>query len=332
MILDFKKFMELHREASMIDDTVKLFYDSTESQYLFKFFNEEEHTTEINKDQIIEFSKRYGFNKEEALKDFEKEYCQTAIKTIIDAGQDVIEKADDYEDLMTKVFEKMQTTVISGLSQIDMNKTFGQFMRTLFNIVNSRTFALKLRKTIKKSMIQGQESAEDEIDIQVGWTEAFNKQLSVFENQQLNGYMINGKQWFGIKGVTKELQHDIMQDVQESINNKESRSQLTAKIKERFEGSSMNQAKRIARTETTRFINEGKLQTYKESGLDGNKAYAAVMDDKTSDICRRLHNEYFEKGVPLDKQFIDPETNKAYDYPPSHPNCRCVVEYRKVKE
>ena len=84
----------------------------------------------------------------------------------------------------------------------------------------------------------------------------------------------------------------------------------------------------IARTETNRVINEGKIIGYKESGLEGTKVVSVAIDDRTSPICLRLHQRYSEKGIQLDEDFIDPESYKAWRTPPFHPNCRTTVNFR----
>jgi len=80
---------------------------------------------------------------------------------------------------------------------------------------------------------------------------------------------------------------------------------------------------KIARTETNRFRNAGRLQGYKDAGLKGVKVYKAFLDNRTSALCKRLNGQ----KRALDEAFEDPLTNQKYEVPPSHPNCRCVVAF-----
>ena len=86
-----------------------------------------------------------------------------------------------------------------------------------------------------------------------------------------------------------------------------------------------SQAERIARTETTRFFNEGKLRGFKDSGVKANKTWLVVHDSATSDLCNRLASKYGKKGIPFDEKFLDDKTGKEFDHPPSHPNCRSIL-------
>ena len=75
---------------------------------------------------------------------------------------------------------------------------------------------------------------------------------------------------------------------------------MAENVHEIFDTSGMARAATIARTESNRFINEGKLTGYIESGIEGNKAWAAVNDNRTGDVDKRLHNKYFKKGIDFE--------------------------------
>jgi len=80
---------------------------------------------------------------------------------------------------------------------------------------------------------------------------------------------------------------------------------------------------RIARTETTNIRNKGRLQAYKDSGVEGKKVWNANRDIKTSKLCSRLDGQL--RGV--DEPFIDEITKNAWMTPSSHPNCRCSLGF-----
>ena len=210
-------------------------------------------------------------------------------------------------------------------------KTFGEFVRDIMNAINTTPFLKRLNKIIKNSMFAGLDSAEEEVGVQIGAGPVFNDRVKALTNQQLDGYTINGKKWHGIKGATKELQLKILKTVENNVREKVPMKETVEDIQNLFSGAATSQAKRIARTETTRFINEGKLAGYKDSGIKGLKAWSIVGDDRTSDIDIRLHKKYGDKGIEFDDVFIDDVTGKSFNYPSSHPNCRCVIEYRSKK-
>jgi SPP1 gp7 family putative phage head morphogenesis protein len=78
---------------------------------------------------------------------------------------------------------------------------------------------------------------------------------------------------------------------------------------------------KIARTEVNRFQNSAKVTAYKESGLVKAKQWDSYLDERTSDICKRLNGQV----VGLDEEFTDYVTGMKYEHPPGHCNCRSVL-------
>ncbi len=68
---------------------------------------------------------------------------------------------------------------------------------------------------------------------------------------------------------------------------------------------------RFARTKHTEVLNKGRLEYFKESGVVAGYQYSAILDDRTSEICRGLHGKKFKNGdEPV---------------PPMHFNCRSIL-------
>lgn len=74
---------------------------------------------------------------------------------------------------------------------------------------------------------------------------------------------------------------------------------------------SMSSAMRIVRTESAFFSGQGELQAMKDLGIKKYQYYA-IMDKRTSDICRDLDGEIF----------LYEDAQEGENYPPMHPNCR----------
>ena len=158
----------------------------------------------------------------------------------------------------------------------------------------------------------------------IGFSKTYENKLNVLSAQQIDGYLINGKKWPGIKGVTKEIQADVIKTVQNGLHEKKSLDGIKEDIKARFDVFSDWRSEMIGRTETTRILNEGKILGYKESGIKGKKVWSAAIDNRTTDICKRLNGQ----SIELDNDFIDTETRKAYGSPPAHPNCRSTIFFK----
>jgi SPP1 gp7 family putative phage head morphogenesis protein len=68
---------------------------------------------------------------------------------------------------------------------------------------------------------------------------------------------------------------------------------------------------RYARTKHTEVMNRGRHEFFESSGVVSGYQYSAIMDDRTSEICRGLHGKKFKAGdEPI---------------PPMHFNCRSLL-------
>lgn len=68
---------------------------------------------------------------------------------------------------------------------------------------------------------------------------------------------------------------------------------------------------RFARTKHTEVMNKARLDFFEKSGVITGYQYSAVLDDRTSDICRGLHGKKFKAGTE--------------PVPPMHFNCRSLL-------
>lgn len=261
-----------------------------------------------------------------AIKDYSKK------KDELKPGEDIIEEAEDYSDFLLKTFNRFERKVLSAVDKIDIqkkvSKTFGEFMSDMFNVVNTKKFAGQVKKYLKADLVRGMVAAEKETNVDIGFTQAYQDKLNVLQAQQVDGYTINGKKWPGIKGVTKEIQHNVIKSVQEGLNKDKTLEEIKTDIKKVFDGFSDWRSELIGRTETNRIINSAKLLGYKETGLDGGKIVMVALDNRTSPICKRMHKKYGNNPIPLDDPFIDDETKKEFLHTPFHCNCRSVLAFR----
>lgn len=70
-------------------------------------------------------------------------------------------------------------------------------------------------------------------------------------------------------------------------------------------------AMRLVRTETNYFTNQAELQSYIDEGIEYYR-YEAILDKRTSKICRELNGQVFKVS----------EAEVGVNYPPLHPSCR----------
>jgi len=323
----------------------------------FKFIirSQEEimYTTRMDFEKINTFAELNELNPIEVYNDFVTNYCSGTMQLEpdeeepileleqeeykkgfeIDAGHDIVIEAKDYSDFLLKFFDTLQTKILRAVDQVDkayVKKNIGTFLQDLFNGVNTLAFGKQVRRYIKIDLVKGMTSAETETNIDIGFTDSYENKMNVLASQQIDGYTINGKKWPGIKGVTKEVQIKVIQAVQKGISENTSLKDIKAKINEEFNGFSDWRANMIARTETNRIINEGKLTGYKETKLAGVKVWdtAPYEEGRSSPICQRLKGQ----RQLLDDPFIDPETHKAFMTPGAHPNCRSTMHFETISK
>ena len=268
--------------------------------------------------------------KEEAEEKKDKE-----IKKELDAGEEVVIEAKDYADFLRIRFQKWQTDVFKFLDDTlkeefiekdYMEKTFGEFIRSLFNAINTKGFRKGIGAIITATFKEGMQEAEKELNVDIGFDSDFTAKVKVVEEQQVEGYFTADGKWDGIKGISEEAQKDILNIVHKGLADREGLKVVKENIKTKMDQlvgteSTDGRAMRIARTESNRMINESKLLSYQKSGLKGKKRWNAFHDGRTSDVCKALNNETKE----LNELFR--HKDGAWQTPPSHPNCRSVVEF-----
>jgi len=248
---------------------------------------------------------------------------------------DSVEEATDYNSFLKSQFEKWETHILKAIEDhIDAevpaeSKSFNDFVVRVFNVINTAPFRDKVKSFVSKHMKEGLEKAEVNLNLDIPMSEVFRNRMKSLADQQIEGYNIHGKRWAGIKGVGRELQNKIVQDVSESLRERKSVNQIKENIKElmaKEKGGTVNgkvtegRTMKIARTEVTNMRNAGRLQAYQDSGVKGKKVWVTQKDDKVSKTCKSLEGQ----KVGLFEPFIDFQ-DKEYMRPAAHSNCRCHI-------
>lgn len=123
-----------------------------------------------------------------------------------------------------------------------------------------------------------------------------------------------------VSDLDTELKNDIKAELERGMLNGEGIPKLVARVRDVFD-TGKNRATMISRTEVLRASNEGLLDGYKQSGIKGKKQWVAKMDDRTSDLCRRLNGQ----TVGLNDNFVDPDGKWEGKAPPGHVQCRSRI-------
>ena len=132
-----------------------------------------------------------------------------------------------------------------------------------------------------------------------------------------------------IKDLNEDIGNKLREILKQNIVAKQSSTRIVKEIKDLFDTTEFR-ARTIARTETARAYNVGALEAARKSPIKLRKYYSAVLDNRTSALCRRLAYKYDkEHSIPINQYFVDEVTGKSFLTPPggrgihsSHPNCR----------
>lgn len=241
-----------------------------------------------------------------------------------------VSEADDYASWLSTQYSNWADKVVAALERTKLDKKLEykkkiglDFWNELFTPVNQQAFQEKISGFVRESMVNGLSQAERELDVDVGINPLFGEQVRALTNQQIKGYYVGDKFWPGIKGVTDQIREDVLDLVEAAVVNRTPKKELVAQVREKFRQASRTSAERIARTETNRFFNTGKLVGMNSAGVRGLKTWEAI---NCCDECAVMEKKY-DDGIPMTEPFITVE-GRAIMTPPYHPNCRCTVGFK----
>jgi len=101
------------------------------------------------------------------------------------------------------------------------------------------------------------------------------------------------------------------QEMRQAIRDGKPLSHVIDVLEEDGKKAAQNSIERYARTAHTDVINRGRQAFFNETGMVAAYQYSAILDDRTTDICRGLHGKIFKNGTE--------------PVPPMHFNCRSVL-------
>ncbi len=190
----------------------------------------------------------------------------------------------------------------------------------LIGIKSVDDIAKRIKELVAFQGLKGISDAVIKHTFMEGWDDA-EKQLD--KNLMMNNEAIDYIQDYtfnNIKGMTDEIMQDLRQELERGIMAGEGITKIKARVSKVFDVGE-NRAEMIARTETNRAENQGKLQAFKSSGDDFDKKWISAMDERTSVLCKRLHGQI----VGINENFKDKSTGWEGPVPPAHVDCRSTV-------
>lgn len=201
-----------------------------------------------------------------------------------------------------KVMELMEKE--AGKPKLQEIKAFDEFFKFIKDMFKLEGVRELVNDAIRTDFLSGWEGAEKEM----GRNFMVNKEAIRF---------IQDYTYDKVKGMTEEISNDLRGELERGMMQGEG----ITKIKERVRGvfdKGETRSEAIARTETNRADNYGRMLAFQESKEPYVKKWIAHKDDRTSELCKRLDGQI----VPLDGKFRDKQTGWEGPCPPGHVNCR----------
>lgn len=229
-------------------------------------------------------------------------------------------KGDDLKEFFTKYFGLLKSEALKLFERLKDN--LPQYVVALKNL-----FSLPLNQDLlydiyMKDYHEGVEVVEKQLDLNVLLPEHNPNVMELVKSLNEGFRLSDGTSWHGIKGTNMKLVESIRRSLNDGVKKGESITKLKDRVVELMD-TTKARAKMIARTETKRINNIGRLDAALATELPLKKRWVAIHDDKVGDDSLRLDGQV----KSLTEEFIDPVGGWHGMVPPHRPNDRCRVEF-----
>lgn len=246
---------------------------------------------------IASYYAKYGKENVIQYRELLKKLSDGERKLLIEDIDKFIEKYPKYEKLK-KVRESIyKLDRLEGL-KVSIN-------------LSQMELAEKEVEEVKKYLEDVYKTGFDYANKELGYPTNFNSY-----NKEAVEKFIN-KSWVGGINFSKRIYNNrdkvskwVMTEFADGVKRGESYDRLIKKMMNRFQEVSKSSAKRLVTTEASYILNESSMKVF-EDEFDEYK-YNAMLDAKTSKLCRRLDGEVYKIS----------ERKAGKNFPPMHPNCR----------
>lgn len=124
-----------------------------------------------------------------------------------------------------------------------------------------------------------------------------------------------------VKNLSQDMEGKLNQTLRRAAIDGKGITQIQQEISDNL-NIEINRAETIARTEMQRMGNYGRLNAYRDAGIE-KVEWLAVIDDRTSQICRNLNGQVQKVGE-LFKTTVNGKDVRVMSAP-AHPNCRSTI-------
>lgn len=203
------------------------------------------------------------------------------------------------------------------IEQIKERNLLGRFRPELINqlkIRQQKPMNMELKSYMRDGFIDAYNMAQKEIFPRMDAKFALEEELipeSFLEIIEADSFKMVGD--YSIN-ITKRMRDRLIEGIKNGVNERE----LLRQLRELGENETDKWLKTAIRTKTTEMLNRGRKSYWDNDEMAKQiieaYQYSAILDDRTSEICRYLDGKIFEKGS------LTTSIN-----PPAHLNCRSLL-------
>ena len=236
-----------------------------------------------------------------------------AIKQVLDQNEDKLKQILDNE-LQNNILDNIKSVRPTSRAKIEV-KSIMDVIKKIASILGFGEIRQTVNEFINNNFLSGFDDGEKEVD-------------SNFVPDQAASNFLANHTFNNVKGMTDDLTNKLRAELERGVIAGEGVDKLKARVSNVFK-ISKNRAEMIARTETARAFNMGKLQAVQKSGKPAKKYIDITLDKRTSQVSKAMDRKYGspEKAIPLDQNFSVSVGGKVFEgpAPPFMPNDRDIV-------
>lgn len=189
---------------------------------------------------------------------------------------------------------------------------------------NEQLLISAMKSHMRKAFDTGAESLRNELSGETDQSETFDLRAVLESTLSFVRNIINTRAIFYSKNLINDLRETARQALLTGIELGEHEDKIADRLKQAYrkfwgEDLETGRAKNIARTESVYAWNQGRISEARRpefKGLVVGWRYSAVLDSKTTPVCRHLHGKIIKDSDPMLPKIR----------PPRHYNCRSILD------
>jgi len=241
-----------------------------------------------------------------SITELEELYVQVLDQFVMSREKDIIKALDNYHRGRVGVKAMTQFNIFADFAKI----------------LSAAAIYKKIKGIIGEIVTRAVENVEVDLDVNItDFSPVFKENLTRFNFEK-------------IKGMNDDLVTELGESLMEGWREGEGIKELKGRVQKVYSNGNLTNARAeaIARTETNRAYNLGRLQAAKDSGVRVLKRWDAHHDSRTGSDSIKLEKRYYNNPILLDDDFYDEEKDQWISTPPSRTNCRCRVEFLPMED